>query len=69
MYANQDLRLYARSKGVRLYEVAEALGISEPTMTRWLRKELDDSKRAEMIAVIDRVADKHAVQIAATSAQ
>ena len=37
MFKNQDIRAYAKSKAVRLYEVADKLHISEPTMTRKMR--------------------------------
>ena len=35
-----------RIANVRQWEVAEAIGVSEMTMVKWLRKELDDSKKA-----------------------
>lgn len=38
--ANEDIKLEARGNGVPLWQIAEKLGISEPTITRRLRKEL-----------------------------
>lgn len=43
---NRDLRDEMRIANVRQWEVAEAIGVSEMTMVKWLRKELDDSKKA-----------------------
>ncbi|MBR6816165.1 MAG: hypothetical protein IKM60_01505 [Clostridia bacterium] len=43
---NKDLRDERRIANVRQREVAEAIGISEMTMVKWLRRELDDSKKA-----------------------
>ena len=43
---NKDLRDEMRISNVRQWEVAEAIGISEMTMVKWLRRELDDSKKA-----------------------
>ena len=43
---NRDLRDEMRIANVRQWEVAEAIGISEMTMVKWLRRELDDSKKA-----------------------
>lgn len=43
---NKDLRDEMRIANVRQWEVAEAIGISEMTMVKWLRRELDDSKKA-----------------------
>ena len=37
---NTDIRTTAKQNGVYLYEIAEKLGVSEPTFNRWLRKEL-----------------------------
>lgn len=56
MFANQTIRNYARSKGVFFYEIAEVLGISEPTMTRRLRKELTDKEKTQICKIIDELA-------------
>lgn len=55
--ANQEVRKYARSKAVCLWEVADYLEISEPTITRKMRRELSDTERAEMFSIIDKVAE------------
>ena len=43
---NKDLRDEMRIANVRQWEVADAIGISEMTMVKWLRKELDAEKKA-----------------------
>lgn len=43
---NKDLRDEMRIANVRHWEVADAIGVSEMTMVKWLRKELDDDKKA-----------------------
>lgn len=55
---NVDVRTTAKKSGVFLYELAERLGISEPTMTRLLRKELSDSKKQELLAGIADIASE-----------
>ena len=55
--ANQDIRDYAAKKGVYFWEIAMELGISEPTMTRWMRVELPEDKRREIVQIIDKIAD------------
>lgn len=55
--ANQTIRKYARDKGVCLWEVADYLEISEPSMTRKLRKELSDTERDNILSIIDKVAE------------
>ena len=52
---NIDLRVHAQLKGVFLYEVAERLGISVPTLTRRLRNELPDDDKAEIKRIIDEI--------------
>lgn len=56
--SNQDIRQYAKKAGVRLWEVAEFLGISDPTMTRKLRHELNDSEKSRIMSIIDELAKK-----------
>ncbi len=55
---NTDIRETAKQAGVFLYAVAEELGISEPTMTRLLRKELSNDKKAEIKKIIADLALK-----------
>ena len=56
---NKDLRDEMRIADVRQWEVAEAIGISEMTMVKWLRRELDDSKKALIREGISKVARQH----------
>ncbi len=67
MKNNQDIRKHARDRGVFIYEVAESLGISEPTMTRWLRGKLTADRKTDILNAIDRVAAQHATRNAATA--
>ena len=64
MYANQDIRNYARIKGVFLYEVGKTLGISEPTITRKLRVELSKDEKAKIFQIIDAIAAEKAAAVA-----
>ncbi len=43
---NKDLRDEVKSANVKQWEVAEAIGISEMTFVKWLRRELPDDKKA-----------------------
>ena len=52
---NADIREHAKTSGMYLYQVAAAIGISEPTMTRKLRFELPESEKKKLFAVIDRL--------------
>lgn len=44
---NKDLRAEFRIANVRQWEVAEAMGISEMTFVKWLRRELSEEKKKE----------------------
>ena len=54
---NKELKNYAKSKGVYLYELAEGLGMTDSTLFRHLRHEFSDEKLAKAKAVIDRIAE------------
>lgn len=56
---NKDLRDEMRIANVRQWEVAESIGISEMTMVKWLRRELDDSKKALVREGIRKAAQQH----------
>ena len=52
MKANSDIRKFAKIHGVFLWQIAEKLNISEPTMTRKLRRELCVSEKKQMFDTI-----------------
>lgn len=56
--ANIDIRAYAKSKRVFMYEIAKALGISEMTLIRKLRQELSEPDKQYYIDLIDSIAAK-----------
>jgi len=58
MRANQAFRREAKKRGVFLWEVAEELQISESYLSRILRKELPESKKADFLRAIDAVASR-----------
>ena len=56
---NKELRDEMRIANVRQWEVAEAIGISEMTMVKWLRRELDDNKKALVREGIAKAEQQH----------
>lgn len=50
---NNDIRDYAKEKGVKLWQIAEHLGVTDATFSRWLRHELDSEKKEKIIRIID----------------
>lgn len=53
--ANSDIRTKAKAAGVFLYQVADFLGISEPTLTRKLRRELAEQDKETFFNAIDSI--------------
>lgn len=53
---NIDIRAEAKKAGVFIYAIADKLGISEPTMTRLLRSELPEEKKAQIRGIISEIA-------------
>ncbi len=53
---NNDVRKAAKQNGVYLYEIADALGKSEPTFNRWLRKEMNEKQKADVFTAIEKIA-------------
>ena len=54
---NKDLRDEFRIANVRQWEVAEAIGISEMTFVKWLRRELPEEKKKLVRGAIRKVID------------
>ena len=52
---NTDIRKTAQRSGVRLWEVAERLGIADSTFSRKLRHELPDAEKQRIFAIIDDI--------------
>lgn len=56
MKANQTIRDAAKMNGVKHWQIAEYLGISEPTIMRWLRTPLSAEKEKAVMEVIEALA-------------
>ena len=53
---NKTVRREARSAGVPLWKVAATIGVSEPTLTRWMRFPLPEDKEQRIMAAIAKLA-------------
>ena len=57
---NADVRNALKSHGVYIYELADVLGVSEPTLIRWLRKEWTEEQKAKAFDLIRmKAGEKH----------
>lgn len=53
--ANLDVRECAKKAGVYLWEIAAAIGVSEPTFNRRMRVEMPDNEKEQVKKVISRL--------------
>ena len=54
--SNTDVRQYAKKNGVFFWQCAQAMGVSESTMTRRLRTELPEQDKQTLFQIIDNLA-------------
>lgn len=52
---NQDLRDYARARGVTLWQIAAAYGIHEMTLIGRLRKTFEATDRQQFVSIVDSI--------------
>ena len=53
--ANTIIREELKARGVRHWELAHELGVSEQTLVRWLRFEMNEDKQMDMLEKIETV--------------
>jgi hypothetical protein len=52
---NLDIRQHIKNEGLPFWAVADRLGIADTTFSKWLRKELPEEKKQEILKVIDEI--------------
>ena len=53
---NKEIRNAAGGHGLKLWQVAEAIGMNESAFSRKLRKELPQEEKEKILAVIEKLA-------------
>lgn len=53
---NQDIKDAAKKSGIKLWQIAEKLGIWDATLSRKLRKELPQEEKEKIIGIIAELA-------------
>ncbi len=56
MQTNIDIRRTAAGAGVKLWQIAEALGMADCSLSRKLRRELPAEEKARIFEIIARLA-------------
>ena len=52
---NIQIRMAAIEAHIPLWKIAQMVGISEPTLTRWLRVELSQEKKVRILQAIEQL--------------
>ena len=52
---NEKIRKAARVAGVPLWKIAQYVGVSEPTLTRWLRTQLSEEREKAIMEAISKL--------------
>ena len=65
---NKIIRERAHVRGVRLWQIAERVGVTDGNFSRRLRRELADEERDRILAIIDEIAAEKEAQDAAENA-
>lgn len=60
--ANRDIRQAAEDAGLYLWQVAEEIGVTDCTFSKYLRKELSDEKKATIFQAIEKLKKDRAAQ-------
>lgn len=55
---NKEIRYSAGGQGVRLWQIAEALGMNESAFSRKLRKELPPEEKKKVLGIIEALAQE-----------
>lgn len=52
---NMQLRSMLKMKGIPLWKIAKNIGVSEPTMTRWMREPLTKEHHEKIMNAINQI--------------
>lgn len=56
--SNEDIRAYAKVNKVKLWQIADALNITDANFNRKLRYELEADEKRKIMKLIDQIAVK-----------
>jgi predicted XRE-type DNA-binding protein len=55
---NIKIREKAHGRGVKMWEIAEALGIADTTFSRKLRRELPENEQEKILNIIEQLSQE-----------
>ncbi len=53
--ANEEIRRFMGAKGLKQWQVAEAMGMRDENFSRKLRKELPEEEKAKIMQIIEKM--------------
>lgn len=56
---NADIREHLKKAGVKMWEVADKLGIYASRLSEMMRYEMPQEKKNEILSIIDQIAIEH----------
>lgn len=60
-YANKEFRADMKAAGIRLWEIADEIGVSEATITRRLRNEMNNETKKQLVQAAQRIKERKEV--------
>lgn len=60
--ANRDLKLAAAGAGVRMWQIADELGMLDSSLSRKLRHELPHEEKAEILEIINKLSGGETIE-------
>ena len=55
---NQEIKNKVKENGLFMWQIADEIGISEPTLVRWMRYPLSAEKRASVMDAIKHLKER-----------
>ena len=55
--ANTDIRISAATKGIKMWQIAEAIGVSEGKFCRMMRTEMPQKTKTDILSVIEKISN------------
>ena len=52
---NKDIRLAVKENGVKMWQLADKMGIADTTLCRRLRKELPEDQKRRILEIVDEL--------------
>ena len=55
---NREIRALAAERRVKMWQIADTIGIADMTFSKWMRRELPEDKKRQALEAIEAIAAK-----------